>query len=108
MADQPKRAIVELGGIGHEHIEIDGHDLTKGVWSLDLTCRAGEIAELRLGLPLLRGLDLAGNAQVTVLPETHDALVALGWTPPPDVEVRRVTDTFVDGVRVSTSVNTEE
>ncbi|MFD6474393.1 hypothetical protein ACFWEH_12945 [Streptomyces anulatus] len=76
---------IEIGSDGLAHsLRIDGHDISKGATGLTLTIgRAGELPELQVDL---RPIDVstagAIEARVFLTPSAHDALVAIGWTPP--------------------------
>ena len=58
---------------------VDGHDVSHATRSITLTPRE---ATLELDLVHFDGTTVDGEATLRVPPATHDALVALGWTPP--------------------------
>ncbi len=73
-------------------VAIDGHDIAPAVRSLSLSHdgdNRGPVLELDLTWITV---DLATEEAVVVLtPATHEALVKLGWTPPPPNGDRCVT-----------------
>lgn len=74
-----KAEITDGGGGGS--LLIDGVDISSSVRSYSLDGIAGEMPDLRLRLAL-RTTTFSGEVLVDIPPETHDALVAIGWTPP--------------------------
>lgn len=70
---------------GTGRIVVGGHDLSDAVTGFTLDLESpGNPAVLTLKLPIFDGADVdAANPLVVVPQETHDALIALGWTPPP-------------------------
>lgn len=77
-------------GRGHprgNRVVVDGHNLAHAVGGFTLTAEAGQVAHLELILAALP-VTSTGEADVRLHPAIHDALVALGWTPPPDREER--------------------
>lgn len=74
--------IVLTGGAGGS-VRIDGEPFG-GVTGINLShdVRAG-VPRLTVDFVLTEGVDVAvGVAEVSVPQKTHDALIALGWTPP--------------------------
>ena len=65
---------------------VDGHDLTNGVAGFTLTARHGELPELEVTPLVIVGRVRGDEAKLTLdLPdEAREALIAAGWTPPPD------------------------
>jgi hypothetical protein len=70
-------------GVGRHRVEVDGHDISKAVSKATLWLSGGEPPELDLELRVFESQRIeAAEAEITIPAETHDALVALGWTPP--------------------------
>lgn len=72
---------------GYEHsilhkIVIDDVDVSKGFNYCCLEMRAGHPATLTLGSPIIENGWVGGDVEVQIMPETRDALIALGWVPP--------------------------
>lgn len=61
---------------------LDGHDITNGVHGLRLSASVGNPPMLYLEIPLHHVDVDTRDVQVRIGQHTHDALVALGWTPP--------------------------
>jgi hypothetical protein len=72
---------------GNGSVLIDGHDIANAVREarVVVVVPAGEAprVELELGVVNITPLG-ATEAEVYISPETRDALIALGWTPPPE------------------------
>lgn len=66
-------------GVGTIHA--GNHDISDLVTAVNVHCQAGRSAILtaHMHIRLVR-TDVSGSVRVDA--ETHDALVALGWTPP--------------------------
>lgn len=67
---------------GRGEILVDGHDIARAIQSVKIECDASDIgrARLTLDLPTLEwGSD---KTSVLFVDDVHDALVAMGWTPP--------------------------
>lgn len=75
------RAEVKLGPVGTGSVVLDGVDVSGGVAGVSLDSRVGQLTRLRLELPAVE-FDFSGAVCVEIPAEVHDALVALGWTPP--------------------------
>lgn len=73
---------------GRSEILVDGYDVAHGLHSLTLCAGVDEVPQLELNL-LLAEVDVGGEVTVLVVPGTHEALVALGWTPPAGEGERR-------------------
>ncbi len=72
-------------GTGRGQVEVGGRDIANSVNALRLDARkvAGELVKtLTLDLEVER-IDVGGVPTIRVPQATHDALVAIGWTPPP-------------------------
>lgn len=68
-------------------IEVGGRDIANSVNTLQLEARkvaGGLVKTLTLDLEVER-IDVGGTPTIRVPQATHDALVAIGWTPPPAV-----------------------
>jgi hypothetical protein len=77
-----RRVEIEAGPTGTAAVRLDGVDVARYVQSFDLHAEAGRMATVTLHL--VGSTIYQGEAGV-VLPEwLHEALVALGWTPPKD------------------------
>jgi hypothetical protein len=77
-------------GVGKYRIELDGADISAAVAGAEIALSPGEPPEIRLELAaeVLQRFDAPG-ARVHVGAEVRDALIALGWTPPPPAPVYR-------------------
>lgn len=71
--------------VGAHRIEVDGQDISSGVRAATLWLHPGELPELDLELHVVevQRIDSA-EAKVVVPDATREALVKLGWTPPPE------------------------
>jgi hypothetical protein len=66
-------------------VEIDGHDITNAVRGLTIHGEAGSLADITLDLLILDVTEMQDeHARIFIPEETRAALLALGWTPPPD------------------------
>jgi hypothetical protein len=65
-------------------IVLDDVDVSNGFNFCQLTMRAGDLAVLELGAPVIENGWVGGEVAVQILPATREALIALGWTPPQD------------------------
>lgn len=72
--------IIAAPGIKSE-VRIDGN-LLDCVRGFTLTADVDSLPRLELDLLMFEDTPLSGEATVIVPQSTHDALVALGWTPP--------------------------
>lgn len=70
---------------GFARIELDGHDIGNAVTHASVRFRPGDLPNVTLGLAAELG-PIDGDAQVWLPPETREALIALGWTPPAQPE----------------------
>lgn len=62
---------------------VDGVDIARSLTRLTLRMGVGEIPELDLGLQVIDVTQLGSiEAEVLLGAGVHEALVALGWTPP--------------------------
>ncbi|MFE2140196.1 hypothetical protein ACFXA3_00250 [Streptomyces sp. NPDC059456] len=62
---------------------VDGVDIAQGLAGLSLRMSVGMIPRLDLDLQLIDVTQLGSiEAEVMLTRATHEALVALGWTPP--------------------------
>lgn len=75
------RADIQAGPMGTGRIVLDGTDFSAGVAGISLDARVGELTRLRLDV-LFVELAFQGEVRVEIPARSHDALVALGWTPP--------------------------
>lgn len=76
---------VEIHQEGPEkyHVLIDGVDIAHGIVGLSLRMSVGEVPRVALDLDLIDVTQLGSvEAEVILRSGTHEALVALGWTPP--------------------------
>jgi hypothetical protein len=86
---------VEIGTTkGGHSLAIDGHDVSRAATGLTLTMGlAGTMPELQLDLQLIDASTLGSvEAEVILGAGAHEALVALGWTPPAEGDHPDVTD----------------
>lgn len=68
---------------GRGTVEVGGVDVTRAVQGLVLSAEDGSMPVLTLDLRLVELSQLESNETVVHIPTaTHEALVALGWTPP--------------------------
>jgi len=67
---------------GRGQILVDGHDIASAVTGFDIESAAGDpsVLNVTLALPLLEVH--ADRTRVGFTHAVHEALVALGWTPP--------------------------
>lgn len=78
---------VEIGSSGLTHsLKIDGHDISCGATGLTLDMGvAGTLPRLQVDLQLIDVSTVSSiEAEVVLGAGAHEALVALGWTPPAD------------------------
>jgi hypothetical protein len=78
---------VEIQALGDrpwmKRILVDGQDISSAVRGVILKSRVDELDTVLLELHVVEGTGMeSGDARVMIPPQTHDALVALGWTPP--------------------------
>lgn len=64
-------------------VAVGGTDISDAVSTVLVRLAAGDIPSAQLDLPLITA-SIDGDVHVSVIPRVHDALVALGWTPPPE------------------------
>lgn len=67
---------------GGHRVTIDGADITHSISSADLSLRLGRPAQLTIEVDLFDVTTFSDAETQVVLGDGHDALVALGWTPP--------------------------
>ena len=78
MAEVPVR--ISLTPDGRGSVLVAEQDISSAVTALSVESRAGGRVRLTLELPLL---EVEGErARVGFTPAVHEALVAMGWTPP--------------------------
>jgi hypothetical protein len=74
---------VELsGGSGTAELRIDGHLLPAS--AAVVRVQAGGIPTLSVALPVIGGMVVTLDAKTGFEESTRAALVAMGWTPPPE------------------------
>lgn len=66
-----------------DRIEINGHDITTAVRRMTLAAEVGELTTLTLDLGATQGVVFDGEVNVHLAEAARNALLALGWTPPP-------------------------
>jgi hypothetical protein len=76
--------LTENGGIGTE-IEVEGARIENGVRALIIEASTGGSPRISLELGTVEAVDVDGHVKVLMTGATRDALIALGWTPPPEV-----------------------
>lgn len=64
-------------------IEVDGANISHACRGYTLEAKVGHRPQLTVDLVLHIGGEVGGEAEVFIPAQTHAALVALGWTPPP-------------------------
>lgn len=72
--------------VADSHVVIDGHDISTAVRrvTVDMDC-ADAVPEVRLSLAFVEVTSFAAAEAEVILDEpTREALIALGWTPPPE------------------------
>lgn len=72
--------------VGLSRVLIDGQDITTAVQSLTLDLDARDVlpeVRLTLGHVEFRTIEME-RAQVVLAEPSREALIALGWTPPPE------------------------
>ena len=72
-------------------VEVNGQSLTNAVTAVAVTADVKDVPVVSLTL-LTHDVTVDGEARVTIPDETHAALTALGWTPPPTDEAKRARD----------------
>jgi hypothetical protein len=65
---------------GRGEVLVAGHDIGSAVTGFTLEGEPGDPARLTLTIPTLEWD--SGKTTVLFVPVVHDALVAMGWTPP--------------------------
>jgi hypothetical protein len=81
---------ITLGTGKEQRLILDGHDATRGFSSLTLTMDTRDFPQLTLKAPVFESGWVEGDAEVDMHPETEEALIKLGWTPPDITAVTRV------------------
>lgn len=76
------RAQIDVNRSGYGPIVLDGTDVSTGAAGITLHAKPGHVPTLTVDVVLLDGAGISAEADVVVPAETHDTLVALGWTPP--------------------------
>lgn len=71
--------------VNKAEIEVDGHRIENGVRALVIEASAGGSPRISLELGMVEAVDVDGHVEVLMAGATRDALIALGWTPPPEV-----------------------
>lgn len=75
--------LVHVEADGRGSVLVDGYDISHVVEGLQLAVKPGRPSQLILDVRVDRAVHSALGRHEVHLPEaTHDALVALGWTPP--------------------------
>jgi len=85
------RLHVGYNGAGLHKIILNDEDVSNGFNYCCVEMRAGHLATMTLGAPVIEHGWVGGEVEIQILPETRKALIALGWTPPevnPIAEVR--------------------
>lgn len=65
-----------------EQILVNGVDIADACVGYTLRAHVGEMPHLEVDMIVLHPAEVDGDAEVTVPPDTVEALIALGWTPP--------------------------
>lgn len=86
-------AAVRVGAVAgvsrDDRIEINGHDITSAVRRMTLDAEAGRLTSLTLNLNAVKGATLDGEMDVRLDEDVRDALLAIGWSAPPDERLVR-------------------
>lgn len=64
-------------------VELDGVDYAHAIHALTLDSSYDNVSDLTLHMRVLNGWTFEGEVNVRVPSDVEEALVALGWTPPP-------------------------
>lgn len=86
---------VALGRVGGT-VLVDGVDVSRALAGISVEASADKPHVVTLRLSVDR-VDVTGEATAVVPRETRDALVALGWTPPAELEPAEPADEPTDG-----------
>jgi hypothetical protein len=79
---------LNLGGSAGSVVEVNGVNYANSVAGVDVQASGWGPPKVSLSL-VTHEVVVDGEAKVTVPDETHAALVALGWTPPPAADAAR-------------------
>jgi len=72
-------------GPGQAHVEVNGHDISTALRGLSLELSVGNLPKVELDLCVVDVTDFAmTEVQLHIPDDVRDALVKLGWTPPPE------------------------
>jgi hypothetical protein len=63
-------------------VELDGQRIESAIRGLTLSAHVGYLPTLEVDFAVASDVDVEGEVRWYIPPSTHDALVALGWTPP--------------------------
>jgi len=74
LADSPAGAEIEVGG----------HRIENGIRALTVEAFAGGVPQIRLELGVAELVDIEGDVKLAMTGAVKKALIALGWTPPPE------------------------
>lgn len=85
MTAPPQHAKLVLRA-GVAEILINGTEFAKSITGLTLKAGVGLVPQLDLSL-LLYEIEVDGDVRITVPSDSRDKLLALGWTPPPEVQL---------------------
>ena len=80
------KAEIEVSGAGRGgRVVLDGADVSKGVRGLTIRAGLGQVTQVELDLSVFDVTEFESDAVQILIPDhTRDALIALGWTPPPE------------------------
>lgn len=80
-----------VNGHGTHGLYLDGHDISRGVTSVDLHVSGGDMPRVKLEMAGLN--DVASmefeTPHVYIPDATREALIALGWAPPREIPMDR-------------------
>lgn len=78
-------ARVTSDGRGHGEVTIDGTNISSAVRAVNVLLTAGSSPRLEIELSVLDvTCDISDGVDLLIPSDTREALVRLGWTPPPD------------------------
>lgn len=63
-------------------VELDGHDISRSLTGVQIDMNAGSCPEVTLEVAVGTFVTFEGKARVQIDWSAHEALLALGWTPP--------------------------
>jgi hypothetical protein len=82
------RATIRIDGPRHTRVELDGHDVSGGLYgfTFEHNAKPGTFARMTLDLTVTGPIEIEGDVRVVVPDAVADLLKLIGWTPPPGGE----------------------